>query len=305
MHLFQRPPSTAWEQLPLPVLPGSSVWAWFKPAQSPLDVVVRIPDDVFQLAAGRLTLRHLLMAIQLPAESLQCWTVQGMTLESQQGANPLLDHPLPVPVAWLDPSITLRLAGAPGEVPAVAPFAAAASSGPLPRSEPASPQGQQMLAGMEADWLAILHLESQLGQLRKQLNTAQGRVQSMNRDLSPDERLAADSNDVKDWQDARRFLRDASGHLSRYIREHDVGVTSSAGQRNRFEEIYQTYVVPRRSCDSLPTMQHEFETYRKVVQSLVAKMQTALSNAGKDGEQRAQQVLSRIAAKARKARHNR
>jgi hypothetical protein len=158
---------------------------------------------------------------------------------------------------------------------------------------------------MDADWVAIEQMEVQLGQLRKQLNTIQGRLQSLNRDFTPEERAAADSNDLKDWQDARRFLRDSSGIVSRFIREHDIGATSAAGQRNRYEEIHTNFVVPRRSFDGVVAAQHEFEIYRKQVQSLVTKMQAALSQAGQNGEQRAQQVLARVAAKARKSRHKR
>lgn len=296
-NFADRPASQAWEQVSLPGMPGYAVWAWFKPAQFPQDVVLRIPDQTWHACGGRLTMRQLLGAVQITAEEVQLWMVQGLTFDPQGGANPLLDQPVPPPVSWLDNSITVRVDG---RMPAMA-----APALPGPAAASTTTRSDQLLAAMDADWNSILQFETTLGQVRKQLNTLQGRLQSLNRDLSPDERLAADSNDVKDWQDARRFLRDASANVSRYIRDHDIGVTSAAGQRTRFEEIHQRYVVPRKPFEGLEAVQHDFEVYRKVVQSLVGKMQTALSNAGRDGEQRAQQVLSRIGAKMRKSRQKR
>src|SRR5204863_501183 len=59
------------------------------------------------------------------------------------------------------------------------------------------------------------------------------------------------------------------------------------------------------SLDGLHVVQKEFETYRKTVQNLLTSMQTAQSNAARDGEQRATQLLTRIAAKVRTARTKR
>src|SRR5690606_18464790 len=98
---------------------------------------------------------------------------------------------------------------------------------------------ERALQAFEADWHALLTLETQLAAARKQLGALQGQLQSLNRDLSPDERLAADNQDNKDWQDARRWLRDALASVSRWIRDHDIGMVSAAGNRNHFEQIYE------------------------------------------------------------------
>lgn len=287
-------------------MPGGYLWVWFKPAHAPLDVIVRVPDELVPVLGSSLTMRHLLNVVGLAPHEIQLWSTQGMTLDPQAGTSPLLDQPLPPPVPWADASITIRSlvssAGLPAMTASVMPSAASTIPGSI-TAAPMTGEAEQALAAMETDWNAILQLETQLVQLRKQLNVIQGRLQSMNRDFTPEERQAADSNDVKNWQDARRFLRDASGHVSRYIREHDVGVTSAAGIRNRFEELYKTYIAPRQAFEGIATAQHELEVYRKQVQGLLAKMQTALSNAGSNGEQRAQQVLSRIGAKMRKSRN--
>ncbi|WP_437187372.1 hypothetical protein SH668x_000764 [Planctomicrobium sp. SH668] len=309
-HFLQRAPSQSWEQIPISWIPGCYVWGWFKPAQSPTDVILRIPEELFAVLAPQLTMRGVISLAGLTPQEVHFWSLNGMHFESHGGMNPLLDQLLPPPVNWADSGITIRAL-----VPGMQPYFSATampqqsmgmqfSTGPVNQKTTAmTPDAERALASMAADWDAIQVMETQLTQLRKQLNSAQGRLQSLNRDLSSDERSAADSNDVKNWQDARRFLRDAAGHTSRYIREFDVGSTSTAGVRSRFEEIYKKYVAPKVAFEGITTTQHEFEAYRKSVQSLLAKMQTALSNAGSNGEQKAQQVLSRIGAKMRKSRN--
>lgn len=296
-----RPPSQNWEQVPLAWIPGAYVWAWFYPGQTPSDILVRLPEELGPGLSQQVSMRHLLAALGVSLADVQFWSVQGMALDPQGGHNPLLDQPLPPSAPWVDGTITLRTHSVPASSPAF-PVVSTQSSFST-AAAPMTAEAQAALNAMEADWSAILTMESQLAQLRKQLNAAQSRLQGMNRDFTPEERQAADSNDVKNWQDARRFLRDAAGHTSRYIREYDVGMTSAAGHRNRFEEIYKTYVVPRKAFEGISGAQHELEVYRKQVQSLLAKMQTALSNAGSNGEQRAQQVLNRISAKMRRSRN--
>ena len=52
-------------------------------------------------------------------------------------------------------------------------------------------------------------------------------------------------------------------------------------------------------------MQREFETYHKSLQTLLNNMQKAQASAEKDGEQRAQRILSRITVSTRAARAKR
>jgi len=304
MSDFQsRPASQNWEQVPLAWIPGGFVWAWFKPPQAPGAIVVRLPDEQGDALRPQLTMRNLIAALGADLREIPFWSIQGMMLDSQGGQNPLLDQPVPPPVPWADPTITIHFAGVPqpGFAAGVSVQPVAASS--AMKTAPMTPAAESALAAMDADWNAILLMETQLAQLRKQLSAIQAKLQSLNRDFTPEERQAADSNDVKAWQDARRFLRDAAGQTSRYIREHDVGMTSAAGQRHRFEEIYKTHVTARNAFEGISSVQHEMEVYRKQVQALLSKMQTALSNAGSNGEQRAQQVLSRIGAKMRRSRN--
>jgi hypothetical protein len=138
---------------------------------------------------------------------------------------------------------------------------------------------------------------------RQQLLGLQQRITSLNRDLSPEQRASADSLDKRDWHDARRWLRDAASSISRDLRDHDIGITSGAGARTRFERIYMDFVTPRRPFAGLVQVQKEFEAHRRTTQNLLSSMQQTLTNAARDGEHRAQQVLTRIVGKMRGSRH--
>jgi hypothetical protein len=60
--------------------------------------------------------------------------------------------------------------------------------------------------------------------------------------------------------------------------------------------------VPRQQFDGLGQAQRDYKTYRKMVTTLQGNMKNALLSATDNGERRAQQVLSRIAAKVRAAK---
>ncbi len=293
-------------------LPGrpSQVWVWFKPAHAPLGVVIRVPAATLQVDAHAISVRTLIVAAGLDPGQVATWTVHGATYPTGGGTNPFLDYPLRPAFANTDVEILLHAVpvwDAPRPVAAMPPVVAAVQpqvTAAVPQAAGSASTGQHdsLFAAIDTDWLSIVQLERQCQALRKQLGTLQGKLQSLNRDLSSDEHRVADNQDRKDWQDARRFLRDAGANVSRFIREHDIGITSNAGSRLRFEQIYDEHVVPKKPIDGLAIIQQEFESYRKTVQSVMLGMQSALSNAGRDGEQRAQRVLNRIAAKARTVR---
>jgi hypothetical protein len=317
MDFVTRPPSTAWEPIALAGSPGCVVWAWFKPASAPSDILLQIPAET-HAACGPISLRRALQSLGLPVESAFSWSVQGATWPTLGGANPLLDQPLPLPGPWGNPAISVRMySQTPPAMPSVLPQAAPAMpltplqgpqiAGPphAGAGRPADLSDERALMTFNADWHALLTLETQLSAARKQLGALQGQLQSLNRDLSPDERLAADNQDRKDWQDARRWLRDALAVVARWIRDHDIGMVSAAGNRNRFEQIYEQHVVPKQSFPGLAAACQEFEQHRRTAQHLLTQMQSAQQNASRDGVNRARQVLQRIAAKVRKANEKR
>jgi hypothetical protein len=284
-----RPPSVAWEPVSLPDAPGQAAWVWFRPAHAPDGLVLQIPEETRRAVAGGLTMRRALAAAGVHPAEVAGWSLRGATYDAQGGANPLLDQPLP-PLPAEDADILVRIRAMPPPGPAGFALAGGFS---------------ELFAAIEADWNAILQIETNLAMARQQLNGLGARLHSLNRELSPDERVASDSLDKRDWHDARRWLRDGISQVARLLRDHDIGVTSAAGMRNRFEQIYADFVVPRRPFEDLPRAQREFEAHRKMVQHLLSGMQQTLTNTSRDGEQRAQQILTRIAGKVRTNRTKR
>ncbi|MCH8829246.1 MAG: hypothetical protein IID45_06670 [Planctomycetes bacterium] len=63
--------------------------------------------------------------------------------------------------------------------------------------------------------------------------------------------------------------------------------------------------MSRRPFEGLTKTQREFEAYRKMVQSLEIAMNAVLTSARQDGENRARQVLNRIAASVRQTQMKR
>ena len=302
MSLAYRPPSYQWEFAPVPDLPQCAVWTWVRPANSPMDVLIRIPPEVHQRLAGWLTPRRLLAAVGGQPADVESWVAGGLLFSSGGENVPTFDQAAPLPAA--DPQIVFRLR-APLPIPAAAPTFPSQSNPPpgaFPMGGAAAATGgdaERVFQAIEGDWQAIELLDTQLASVRKQLAAQQGKLQSLNRDLNADERVAADTLDKKDWQDARRWLRDCAAQVSRYIRDHDIGFTSAAGKRNVLEQYLRDYVTPRQAGGNLSAIQQEFEVYRKTAQVLLTAMQSASSAASRDGEQRAQQILTRIAAKTR------
>jgi hypothetical protein len=295
--MLDRPPSSSWEQVPIAHEPHAFVWAWFKPAGAPQGIALQIPVEVLRDPRFRqsLTMRRLLVALRIDPALVAFWSLYGVAYDGQQGMNPVLDFPIPEPTPGADPTIHITLhALAPSPLPA-APMPAVVPAGDL----------SDVFSRMDADWNASLQLEPQLAAAAKQLNGTLLRINSLNRDLSSDEARAADQLDKHEWQEVRRALRDVAARLSRFLKDQHLGMTSNIGKRNAYEAIYQQYVVPRQSFDGLVQAERDFEQYRKTMQTLLGNMTTAQSSAVQEGERRAQQILSRIAAKVRSARSKR
>ncbi len=301
-------PSVGWAPVILPELPGASVWMF---RHAPGSIVFQVAPRTHAGFPGRISLRRLLAAVGIDARAVARWMAYGAVFDSAQGMNPLLDQPLLPAGPGVDPSIVVHLAG-PVAVPQLPmmPIPLTHAAPPAAIVAPATGRGglmhstanDAMYSAIEADWNAIRILEAQLVGLRKQLNSQLTKLTSLNRDLSPDECLASDNQDTRDWQDARRWLRDGAAVLSRVIKAHDIGVTSAAGNRNQFEDLIDRVVTPRRPIEGLATIQQQFESHRKTVQSLQAEMQSAMNGPGRDGEMKANAALSKIRSKMRGAK---
>jgi len=306
MLLEQRPPSANWESVPLEPSGQLAVWAWFRPASVPNGLMLSLPAALFANPelAGWLSVRPMIIAAGLDPNRIYGWGVNGMSFDAAGGMSPLLDQPLPPPpvganldvTVWMIPVMPPAWSDSSSVIP-IPP----AASGPAAYATPGnlSQSDFQMLEAIGTSWDGILQLEARVSLVRKELTGALSRVSSLNRDLNSDERRTADSRDIQDWSDARRWLRDSQALLSRSVKEIDLGTTSGAGQRHRFEEIYRKYVEPRVAFAGLAQAVNEFESHRKTIQNVLASAQATVARSGRDAEQRANGVMQRIRTKMR------
>lgn len=162
--------------------------------------------------------------------------------------------------------------------------------------------GKSLYDRIEASWKAAVQMERQMTGLRQKLSTLVNTLSKMDRDLSPEERLAADREDKDAWEDARRWVRDLAGKCHREVKAFDIGMTSSAGKRNWMEQTYQTVIEPRAQSAELDTYRREFETYRKDIMNLQRTMNAAIQAATQNGTSRAQRVTGSIQKKIQERR---
>ena len=311
MLLAHRPPSVNWEPVPLDASGQYAVWVWFRPASAPYGLTISIPPVLFAdpQIAQRLSVRGLVAATGLFEERILCWALNGHSFDSAGGTSPLLDQILPAPA--IDNNLELSIWIEPWPQPYQSPefpFSGTELTGQagvqsgMPTGSGCSDADWRLLDAIESSWNGILQMEVRLASIRKELGSSIARLNSLNRDLSADERRTCDNKDKQDWQDARRWLRDSLSALSRSVKEIDVGTTSGAGQRHKFDDIYRNYVATKTSFPGLGQAVIDFESHRKTVQNVVASAQASLAKAGRDAEQRANAVLVRIAATMRAAR---
>jgi len=293
----QRAASTNWEPISLSgsLGPTSIIWAWFKPQGVPNQLTMTIPAETFQehASGNHLTLLGLLNEIPIEVSQLARVSLFGTPIEISCQDHPAIHQPILPPGAGIDPHIHLIIAG---EATTVVGNVAESSS------VSSDDRVKNLRRAIELDWNAVRGMETQLKILRKQLVALLTRLNSLNRDLSPEENLHSDSLDVREWQDARRWLRDMSSKMTRYLKEYDIGMTSSAGNRHRLNQIYQQFIVTGLPLEGIEQIQHEFEAYRRMAHNLMQGMSSSHAIAKTEGEQRAQQVLRKIAVKTRAAR---
>ena len=292
-------PSTAWEPVALRLGSSPVVWAWFKPSHAPSSVVFQIPPEVWQEvnSATPVTIRQLVAIAGIPA--LQGWTVAGQYYAWDERLAVFVDLPLAEPPAGVDPYLILWC-----QMTATLQTSIRIESPPpmLASDPPLNEDSGALFDSMDSLWRGIQQIETDVRRARSQLEQSMHRLNSLNRDLGPNEINAADSNDKKDWIDARRWLRDSAGILSKSIKQIDVGVLSGAGQRHRFEDIFQRYVASRRVFPGIKQAALDFEMYHKTAKHVLLSAQSALAKGSTDGERRANNVLQRIARKIRQRR---
>lgn len=299
MLLAQRNPSVNWEPIAFDQTGQSVAWVWFRPMAAPNGLMFSLPPTLFSnpAIAPRLTVRFLVAAAGLDPQQIVAWAIGVQSYDAMMGTSPLLDQavsPPSTPGANLDLTVWM--------VPVQQPAWPTPAGGQAMYAPSGSGEDAQLLDAIAACWNSCVQLEVRVASLRKDLGTNISRLNSLNRDLSSDERLSCDSRDVQEWADTRRWLRDCISVMSRSVKEIDVGTTSGAGRRHVFDDLYENHVVPRIPFPGMMQVVNEFESYRKILQSVIASATASLTKGSRDGEARANSVLSRISAKSRARR---
>jgi hypothetical protein len=305
MLLSQRNPSANWEPVPVDPSGQSVVWTWFRPVAVPTGLIIAIPAALFadsRIVAG-LSLRRLVALTGLEPGQILCWTINGVNFDAMSGTSVLLDQILPYPPHAGNLEVSIWMAPIPQPAwPIISAYpveySAPMMGNPAYGAATISSEDQLLLEAIESSWKDVIALEVRVASIRKEIGSVTTRLSSLNRDLSSHERLVCSTKDIGDWADCRRALRDAITIMARSIKEIDLGTTSGAGRRHQFEEIHQNHVVMRLPFPGIKQAVNEFETYRKILHSVIGAAQASLSRGGREAEMRASSFLSRIHAKA-------
>lgn len=311
-------PSTAWEALPIARCPGLSVWAWFRPVAMPSSVTVLVPVEVATAYPAGLpfSVNDLLLAAALDAAQFSAISLYSSAWQPAQAYFPYLNEAVPSPVQGVTAEILISVfepmypaflsVPVPGAMQegGVIPSGMAPLKAALVESDDFESQnaGKSLYDRIEASWKSAVQMERQMTGLRQKLSTLANTLGKMDRDLAPEERLAADREDRDAWEDARRWVRDLAGKCHREVKAFDIGMTSSAGKRNWMEQTYQTVIEPRAKSPDLETYRREFETYRKDIMNLQRAMSSAIQAATQNGTSRSQRVTGAIQKKVQARR---
>ena len=337
--ISQRLPSCQWEPLSINRLPGLVLWAWFRPAALPSGVIISIPPE---LVAGSpvgfpISLADILSAAGVFPQQFQAVALFGGIWQPAAVVAAFVTHPLPpVPpggraeilISFFEPVLMpIPL------VPMPQDHGGITSEPGTPHGTPSSADdldeclnaatvdwsdeladdlefedGGELLTDdtmfnrIEALWKSATQLERQMTGLRQKLSAMQTTLGKMDRELTPDERLASDREDRDEWNDTRRWLRDLQSKCHREVKAFDIGMTSGAGGRHHLENIFSTIIEPRVKSSKLSQYRTEFEKHRKDMVSLQRGMVAIMATSAQNGTQRAQRVLGKIARKIRELR---
>jgi hypothetical protein len=282
------------------------LWAWHRPEGLSDGHIVSIPAEVSVTYSAGLpfTLADILAAAAISSTQFQAVSLFGNEWQPASVFAPYLKCPVPLPTLDGCREISIQLADS---VPAAASAARrdsvdAVMFAPAQDSKLATTRSDRMYERVESAWRASIQIERQLAGVRQKLAAMLASLGKLDRDLGPDERVAADREDRDAWQDARRWMRDLAAKCHRELKAYDIGITSAAGRRNWMEQIFEQIIEPRVPNNDMERYHREFETYRRDTVNLQKAMNAALQGAQQNGSQRAQRILTTIGTKIRERR---
>ena len=309
MHIpfLHCPPSAQWEPLSILRIPGLTLWVWYRPHHLPFGVMVSVPPEVQAAfpAGFPFTLADVFLAVGVEPVMVHSVSFFGSEWQAAEMFGPYLNHTMPPVVAGTRPEIAIQVSQQ--AIPVVnvvtPPIPVDGANPDRSVAEQAGPAGQKMIyERIDNSWRSCIQIERQMTGLRQKLASVMAALGKLDRDLSPDERLAAEREDRDAWQEARRWVRDLGTKCHREIKSFDIGMTSAAGKKKTIAELYDQVIKPRAPSKELTNIRREFEVYRKDMGNLQKSMQSVFHAAGQNGTQRAHRVLSAIRKKIRERR---
>jgi len=254
---------------------------------------------VCRLADGTVTtLRGLAMVTGIDPSVVSMWVVFGTPCAGPSAVG-MLDQPLVPPQGAVDTNITIHT-GTGTAVPV--------GMVPVAMNQPTMTGGvggmvdEGVYSAVAAHWTAIQAATVKLEMLRKQIDDLMMQLNSLIRDLTYDEVGHSTRQDRDAWDDARRWMRNASTQLSRCQKACDVGDTQSVGKKEWLQNIHDNFIVTRQPVDNIQGVVSEFEYFRKLLINLEIQVTGTLSSASTDGLNRGRRVLAEIATKIRRAK---
>ena len=299
----QTRPSVHWEPFAVPQLSGMVLWAWHRPEGLSNGLIVSVPAEVAAAYPAGLpfTLADILAAAAISSAQFQAVSMFGREWQPASVFAPYLKSAVPLPTLDGCREISIQLADG---VPAADHRDAvdAVMLAPAQDATLTAPAPDRMFDRIESAWRASIQIERQLAGVRQKLAAMLASLGKLDRDLGPDERVAAEREDRDAWQDARRWMRDLASKCHRELKAYDIGTTSAAGHRNWMEQVFQQVIEPRVPNNEMEQYHREFESYRRDMVNLQKSMSAALQAAQQNGTQRAQRILATIGAKIRQRR---
>ncbi|HIF00340.1 MAG TPA: hypothetical protein EYG03_25815 [Planctomycetes bacterium] len=288
----------------MPRLPGMALWAWDRPESLPSGFMVSIPAEVLAAYPAGLpfTLADILAAAAIAPNQFQAVSLFGTEWQQVSVYGAYLNCPVPLPTLDGCREISILLSDGMSVVAAPGESVGDAVMEPALASGASAPKPGRMFERIESAWRASVQIERQLAGARQKLSAMLASLGKLDRDLGPDERVAADREDRDAWRDARRWMRDLAAKCHRELKSYDIGTTSAAGHRNWIEQVFKEVIEPRVPNNDMDRYHREFETYRRDMVNLQKSMNAALQGAQQNGTQRAQRILATISAKVRQRR---
>lgn len=259
------------------------------------------------------TLLDLVQSAGIAMEQFQSVSLFGSEWQPAAAAAGWLGHTVPPVPSGGRPEIMIAVLEVAVATPGMVPIAPTLSpmgmsmysTGDMDDQDDWSDDGSEvgtMYDRIESAWRTAIQMERQMAGLRQKLSSMVGTLGKLDRDLTPEERNAADREDRDAWHDSRRWVRDLAAKCHREVKAFDIGMTSAAGKRNWMEQQYNTVVKPRAGTADLETVRREFETYRKDMVNLQKAMNSALQAANQNGTSRANRVLAVLRKKIQQRR---